>query len=893
MSEKRISYLDRNFDDYKNSLLNISRQYYGDLFNNFNDASIGSWFVDLFADIADNLSYHIDRTYQETDIDSAHDINSILSIARNQGIKIPGPKSAIVEIELSCELPLDNLNQRLADENYAPYIKRGTLFSTGTITFELYEDVDFKEQFNNNGMSNRQIIPKRDSNGNIISYIYKKLAIAISGQSKIYKKVITSEDIKPFMSILLTDNNILGIESIIIKESKNTVLNNDPSISDFYVDKQEFKDKNEQIIKRFFEVDNLVEQYRFGIDFQNGYNYYNPISEKTYEKINSSNYTDGKYLLYTNNDVVIKNYDSGKYLTGNTFIGVDEEWSISNFIYIKDVNTLKIKFNDDVYSFESKGKALEFYDEDKIKIKSMIYLENETEYTIDNNQSYAYLRFSFYEKIDSSVKDENNKIIYKKEYNIASNFIDNNEWGFSNFIDVTNIGEIIWKPFKTKIYGEYALDEYDEYKNKINSVKAETPYQHILLNENSKYIRCSFYKKDIDYVGVIDEYNEIDVWKPSYIYTDEYVLSESVVKGKWKRLKNKFITEYTNNWGLKIIFGSGLKNKYGEIPNDASYFTQYMMSRMEANDYMGVLPDVDSTMYILYRVGGGSQTNIAKNSLTNIIYLDMDIDGVPCIGNEVNKDDIRKKNIVKNTLKVTNTSPSYGGKDKLSVEELKYYIKYFNGSQNRCVTLKDYESRIMNLPPKFGTPFRCKAIEENNKIIIYTLGLNSNGNLTNILSETVSENIKNYLENYRMLNDFVEIRSGKIFNISFEADVFIDRSNNKSDVIRNIINKIYDYMDIKNHLIGQDIFLGELEKEISNIDGVINLSDLRCFNKIGGYYSNDEMSQEMIDTMNSEEQIENEYQIDLKQSEKILFSEQNSMFEIKNINDIKINVKLR
>lgn len=53
------------------------------------------------------------------------------------------------------------------------------------------------------------------------------------------------------------------------------------------------------------------------------------------------------------------------------------------------------------------------------------------------------------------------------------------------------------------------------------------------------------------------------------------------------------------------------------------------MSRMLANDYMGVLPKSESTMYILYRIGGGEISNIAAGTLTNIISLNIEIEGNP------------------------------------------------------------------------------------------------------------------------------------------------------------------------------------------------------------------------------------------------------------------------
>lgn len=669
MAENRISYLDKNYEEYKTDLLRAVRRYYPELSNSYNDASLGSWFIDLFADIADNLSYSIDRSLQETTIDSAQERTSLLNIARTSGMRVPGKKAAIVEIQLSCKLPLknDSGDLREADERYAPYVKRGTLFSTGRQTFELQTDVDFKEQFDENGLSNRIIVPIRDSNGVITGYEYRKLGIAVAGQSKIYKQVITQNDVVPFMTITLSDSNILGVESIIVKDG--TDLTVDPPIEEFKVDKEEYNDRTGKTINRYFEVDNLIEQYRFGY---------------------------------------------------------------------------------------------------------------ECEITFD----------------------------------------------------------------------EYGKDRY------YNPV----------------------------WEDISDEYNEVN---------------RRVTRGHWNRLKNKFITEYTDNGQLNITFGAGLRNEYGTIPDNGEAFTKYMMSRMEANDYMGVLPEPNHTIFILYRTGGGLESNIAQDTLTNILYYNVVIDG-----NCNNSDDTIKKNEVLNSLSVTNTTPSYGGKDEPSNEELKYIIKYNAASQNRCVTLHDYEARIMQLPPKYGTPFRFGVMEENNKICIYTLGMNHLGQLTSALAEPVAENIKEYLSNYKMINDFVEIKSGKVINLAFKVDVFIDKTYDKSEVVKRVIDTVYDYMDVRRHLMGEDIFLGDLAKEISKLDGVINLIRMKVYNKVGNdgdnAYSEDEITQTLVDTSACAKEdyddigLNFDRQVDLDDSDQILFSDTNSMFEIKYKNrDIIVGVKQR
>ena len=137
---KGISYLNRNFEDYRKALVEFSKTYYPDLEINFNDASVASWLIDLMASVADNESYHIDRAYQETNIDTAQEYGSLLNIARNNGVKVPGPKGAMAEVEFSCTVPS---NGQDANYDYAPVIKRGTVVSSAGQKFEILNDIDF------------------------------------------------------------------------------------------------------------------------------------------------------------------------------------------------------------------------------------------------------------------------------------------------------------------------------------------------------------------------------------------------------------------------------------------------------------------------------------------------------------------------------------------------------------------------------------------------------------------------------------------------------------------------------------------------------------------------------------------------------------------------------
>lgn len=657
--EKGISYLNKNFYDYRNSLLEYTKQYYPELEDEFNDASIGSWLLDVVSNIGDNLSYHIDRVFQETNIESASEKSSLYALARNNGTKIPGPKASMAEVEFSCVLPTNSNNStselKTPNWDYAPCIRKGTKVSCGNQSFELMHDVDFAEQFNENGISNRTVVPKRNSNGFITDYIITKTGIVSAGETKIYSKVITSSDISPFMSFIIPDTNVMNIESIIFKNGIDHYST--PTLTEFYYDKENNIGQDDcgldSILWRFFEVDYLAQQYRWG------------------------------------------------------------------------------------------------------------------------------------------------------DYNVNGQ-----------------------------------VQGYNGEKNTIG--------------ESNYYI----------------------------------------TKGAWIPLKQKFITEFTDSGYLKVIFGSG--NNYNEPDPSETCPSGYthLISHLINNDGLGVLPKSNTTMYIMYRKGGGEQSNVAKGAITNIESLNLILKGE---SNDV-------KNKVKRSISVTNTTPSVSGRDMLSSDEIKYLIKYNNGAQNRCVTIKDYHDRLAKLPPRYGSPFRYGVSEENNKVMIYTLGLDENGNLTEILPEVLRENIINYLSEFKMINDFIEIKSGRIINLQFEIDLFVDKNYNTSDVVKNVIETTKKYMDINKLQMGDDIFVGDIEKEISKVDGVLNLIELRVYNIFGPNYSQTKTTQQIKTAEECSEAYEYEDLgetidrdcINLKASDKMLFTENDTMFEIRYPDkDIICRVKTR
>jgi hypothetical protein len=139
-----------------------------------------------------------------------------------------------------------------------------------------------------------------------------------------------------------------------------------------------------------------------------------------------------------------------------------------------------------------------------------------------------------------------------------------------------------------------------------------------------------------------------------------------------------------------------------------------------------------------------------------------------------------------------------------------------------------------------------------------------------------------------------------VINVGFDVNVYIDKAYDKSEVVKRIIELIQDYMDIRRHFMGEDIFLGDLEKEIAKLDGVINLISLRCTNKTGEGYSEEIINQTTVDQTlcDSEQRAESlgydtsDLEVDLMDSDKTLYSSIDTMFEIKYPSkDITVRVK--
>jgi hypothetical protein len=247
---KKISYATRDFAGLRQEIVNLTKEYYPDLVKNTNDASIFSVLLDLNAAVADNLHYHIDRVWQETMLDFAQQRQSLFHIAKTYGIKIPGNRPSVALCDFSINVPVRGDKE---DERYLGVLKGGAQVSGAGQIFETIEDIDFSSPFNSKGEPNRLKIPNLDTNNRLISYTITKRDAVANGATRIFRRVISEVDQKPFFKIYLPEQNVLGVTSVIHKEG--TTFGTNPTTAEF-----------ESTTNKWYEVKTLIDDKIFQPD---------------------------------------------------------------------------------------------------------------------------------------------------------------------------------------------------------------------------------------------------------------------------------------------------------------------------------------------------------------------------------------------------------------------------------------------------------------------------------------------------------------------------------------------------------------------------------------------------------------------------------------------------
>ena len=303
--------------------------------------------------------------------------------------------------------------------------------------------------------------------------------------------------------------------------------------------------------------------------------------------------------------------------------------------------------------------------------------------------------------------------------------------------------------------------------------------------------------------------------------------------GRYITTSQKFISEYTPEGFCKLTFGGGNVSAQEQLREFTLDGKGFDLGRYTNNLALGSALRPNSTLFIQYRVGGGQASNLGINTINQIGTVSFSVNGPSQSANRS----------VINSLRCNNVTAAIGGANIPTTEDVRQMVTFNFAAQNRAVTVNDYESIIKTMPSIYGAPAKVAITEENNKIKIKMLSYDISGNLTDAISDTLKQNVANYLSNYRMINDYISIESAQPIDLGVDCDVVLDATQNSGAVIGKIIDIITSYFSPLGRQLGQNVVVSELRRLIQAENGVISISDMRFFNKVGGQYSSFQTSQ--------------------------------------------------
>ena len=367
---------------------------------------------------------------------------------------------------------------------------------------------------------------------------------------------------------------------------------------------------------------------------------------------------------------------------------------------------------------------------------------------------------------------------------------------------------------------------------------------------------------DTDIVGVLDitsNINQNDWYEVPYLGQDTLPIeSQNLANDNGEvpyaltlqAVPRRFVTRFTSQGQLQIQFGAGNTglpdSDFIPDPTNVGLGSANGISRIDEfydpinflhSSAYGIAPYFE-TLTIRYLTGGGIVANVPANTITNQIAVDAtSIDGL---------------NTYLSTLAFNNIKPAQGGKDGDTIEELRQNsLRAFN-EQGRAVTRQDYVVRASSLPPRFGSVAKIHVLQDQltstksttDNIIdsnplslsLYVLAYDNEGKLVTA-SPTLRENLRQYLAQYRILTDAINIKDAFIVNVGIEYEVIIRPDASGRDVLLRCTQALQEYFHTSKRVINQPINISSLYTLLDRVKGVQTVQNIKINNKTGGNYS--------------------------------------------------------
>ena len=255
-------------------------------------------------------------------------------------------------------------------------------------------------------------------------------------------------------------------------------------------------------------------------------------------------------------------------------------------------------------------------------------------------------------------------------------------------------------------------------------------------------------------------------------------------------------------------------------------------TKLISTDKFGIAPS-NTTLRIGYRVNLTNDVNAAVNSITGVDRPLVRFTSQGSLSQIL-------RNGVLSSLEVLNEEPFVGDVSLPSSEEIKQRVFGFYATQNRAVTIQDYQSICYGMPAKFGSVKRAAVVRDfdefKRNLNIYVISQDTSGKLL-AANTTLKNNLRNWLLQYKVVNDTIDILDAEIINFGINYVAAVDLNANRFTVISRANAALRDYLLKNQYEIGESILITDFYKVLQKVEGIVDVVDLEIIDKTGASYS--------------------------------------------------------
>lgn len=211
-TNRDIKYLNRDFTDFRQRLIEYTQTYFPNTYTDFSPASPGMMFMEQAAYIGDVLSFYLDNQLQENFLQYAQQTKNVFDLAYMFGYKPKTSVAAQTVVSIYQQLPAKTVSGSVVpDYDYALTIRENSIISSQNgSTFLIQDKVDFSLSSSQDPTE----VSVYQISGNIPQYfLLKKTRNAISATINTTTYDFTNP--QPFSTIDLNTNNFIKILDII------------------------------------------------------------------------------------------------------------------------------------------------------------------------------------------------------------------------------------------------------------------------------------------------------------------------------------------------------------------------------------------------------------------------------------------------------------------------------------------------------------------------------------------------------------------------------------------------------------------------------------------------------------------------------------------------------